>query len=269
MSKVIPSVPTPPSERRADAHGARAKPRPAAKAGPLRSKKPLPTSSLGRDSHPTAQRRAAAILEVLAGEQTVGEAARVLGISPMHYYLLERRALQALVAACAPRPKGPPGPSPEQELTRLRRDLDRSRRECLRQAALVRATQRAIGFPIAAGAPSKTKDPKGQPEPAHGKRSRRRRATVRALRAAQTLRQNSSGPDPPDVVERSPLEGNGLSGTGLTTSPAASDKAGRATPEAGHGTQGQEAGRHGTCGAAVGIGGGQAAADDVPGDARG
>jgi hypothetical protein len=213
--------------------------------------------TLGREALSVAQRRAATILEVLAGEQTVGEAAGLLGISVMHYYLLERRAVQGLVAACAPRAKGPPVPSAEQEVVRLRRELDRSRRESLRQAALVRATQRAIGFPVATAFSAKDKSTakdkasaRDQPGPANGKRRRRRPATVRALRAAQSLRQNSSGPETPDVVERSPLEGIAALGAGLSPAP-----------------QGQEAGGDRTCGAAVGIGVGEAAAGGDSGDA--
>jgi hypothetical protein len=221
-----------------------------------------------------AQRRAATILEVLAGEQTVGEAAGLLGISVMHYYLLERRAVQGLVAACAPRAKGPPAPSAEQEVVRLRRELDRSRRESLRQAALVRVTQRAIGFPGATAASAKDKSTakakasaRDQPEPTNGKRRRRRPATVRALRAAQSLRQSSSGPETPDVVEQSPLEGIAALDAGLSPASAASAKARTVMQEARHGTQGQEAGGDRACGAAVGIGVGQAAAGDDPGNA--
>ena len=72
-------------ERRRRASG-RAKSRPPTKAGgPVRSrvpgtsKRPSPYSDLGRDAPSSAQRRAAAILEVLAGEQTAAEAARAAG----------------------------------------------------------------------------------------------------------------------------------------------------------------------------------------------
>ena len=174
------------SQRSSTAPSGRPHSRPPAKSdGPVgrqsrgTSKRPSPYSDLGREAPTSAQRRAAAVLEVLAGQQTVAEAASALGISSMHYYLLERHALQGLVAACAPRPKGPPPPRPEQELVRLRRELDRSRRECQRQAALVRATQRALGFP--AGTASKPQKSKEPPEAAGGKRPPRRRATVRAI----------------------------------------------------------------------------------------
>jgi len=177
------------SQSGASAQAGRANSRPPTKAGgPIRSqslgsrKRPPPYSDLGREAPTSAQRRAAAILEVLAGEQTAAQAARALGISSMHYSLLERRALQGLVAACVPRPKGPAAVRPEQELVRLRRELERSQRQCQRQTALVRATQRALGFP--AMAPSKPSKAKDKPEAAGRKRSRRRQATLRARRSA-------------------------------------------------------------------------------------
>jgi len=143
-----------------------------------------------------ASRRAAAILEVLAGVRGPSEAAAALRISVNHYYLLERKALAGLVSACEPQPKGPRGPGIEQQLARLERELDECRRECLRQAALVRATQRAVGLPLSPPAQPQGKVGKRKgPGHAKGAAARRRRPTVRALRAAHTLRQNSSGGD--------------------------------------------------------------------------
>jgi hypothetical protein len=46
------------------------------------------------------------ILEVLAGMRTPTEAATVVGLSVPRYYLWEQRALEGLVRACEPRPKG-------------------------------------------------------------------------------------------------------------------------------------------------------------------
>ena len=149
-----------------------------------------------------ASRRAAAILEVLAGVRGPSEAAAALRISVNHYYLLERKALAGLVSACEPQPKGPRGPGLEQQLAKLERELDECRRECLRQAALVRATQRAVGLPLSppAQTPSKAGKRKGAGH-AKGAMPRRRRPTVRALRAAQTLRQNSSGEEGKEEVK--------------------------------------------------------------------
>src|SRR5271155_4376029 len=53
-----------------------------------------------------AKQRAAAILEVLAGGRTPTQAAQALGLSLGRYYLLEDKALAAVVAACEPQPRG-------------------------------------------------------------------------------------------------------------------------------------------------------------------
>ena len=153
-----------------------------------------------------AQRRAAAILEVLAGVCTPPEAAAVLSLSVNSYYLLERKALAGLTAACEPKPKGRVGPGPEQHLAAQAREVERLRRECQRQAALVRATQRAVGLPAAA--PSKTAS---QTTAAGGKRKRRRRAAVRALRAADSLRKTAEASaaaegNPPGIAGAIPEE---------------------------------------------------------------
>jgi hypothetical protein len=132
----------------------------------------------------------AAILEVLGGFRTPSEAAAALGISVSRYYLLERKALAGLLASCEPQPKGPREPSAEKKLAALERELATCRRECLRQAALVRATQRAVGLPAV---PSRTKQKSGKTQGKAIPSKRRRRPTVRALRAAETLRRNSSG----------------------------------------------------------------------------
>jgi transposase len=143
--------------------------------------------SLGKSATLLAAQRAAAILDVLAGQRTTTEAAAALEISVNHYYLLERRALEGLMAACEPQEKGPKGPILENQLQRLEQQLQQSRRECMRQAALVRATQRAVGLPAAEVKKPRRKKKTG------GLSRKKRRPTVRALKAAQRLRENSSG----------------------------------------------------------------------------
>ena len=235
-------------DRSGKSRSSKRKGRPAASARP-------PQSSLGQGQSTPAQRRAAAILEVLAGLRSASQAASTLGLSVNHYYLLERKALQGLVTACEPQPKGPAGPTAEQQVARLERELDRSRRDCLRQAALVRATQRAVGLP--SGVPAKTKGKPDPHAPPNSPRKRRRPATVRALRAAQILRKNSSGSNPAPVVEPSLPE----------AAVTATDESRQEPQEPQDGTQGTQTAGHGACGAAVGIGVGQVAADDPAADA--
>jgi hypothetical protein len=136
------------------------------------------------------------ILEVLGGLRSAQQAAAVLEISVNHYYILERNSLAALVAACEPQPRGKQ-PDPGKQLEALREELAQSRQECQRQAALVRATQRAIGLPPSAAPAEK---PKGTAGGKPGKR-RRRSASVRALRAARSL-QKAVAAEPPPVVEQ-------------------------------------------------------------------
>jgi hypothetical protein len=159
-----------------------------------------------------ARQRAAAILEVLAGGRLPSEAAAALGVSLPRYYLLEQQAVAGLVTACEPRP-GKHGPRPETRLARLEQELARSRRECARQQALVRAAQRTVGLappPVKPALPGKTTG---------SKRTRRRRPSVRALRAVAALRTDSSGPPSVEAVQREVDTGPGLGASVLPAGP--------------------------------------------------
>src|SRR5205085_8052856 len=129
----------------------------------------------------------AAILEVLAGLRTPGQAAEALGVSQARYFQLETRAMQALVASCEARPRGP-GRHLERELAALRRQHERLQRELSRHQTLVRLAQRTIGL-----APLRTHTAKpGGKEKSTDKgkdkgKKRSRRPVVRALRAAEVL----------------------------------------------------------------------------------
>jgi hypothetical protein len=133
-----------------------------------------------------ARRWAAAILEVLAGVRTPPQAAAALTVSLPRYYVGELRALQGLLAACEPRPKGRVR-TPADELARLRREADQLRRQCARQQSLLRVAQRAVGLPAAAPA---------APVRGAAKKQRQRRPTVRALRVAAGLREGEQNHDP-------------------------------------------------------------------------
>jgi hypothetical protein len=156
------------------------------------SSAPRPSSGSKRDGAPKlhldgvsreGRQLAAVLLEVLAGVQTPSAAAQLLGISLPRYYAVELRALQALVAACEPRPKGRRR-SPASELAALRRECEQLRRDCARQQALVRAAQRTIG--LAPPAPAK---------PERGTRRRRRKPTARALKAVRVLQAETPASD--------------------------------------------------------------------------
>jgi hypothetical protein len=145
---------------------------------------------LGQDESPEARKRAALILEVLAGVRTPAQAATALGVSLPRYYQLESRALRGLLAGCESKPRGP-GRSLERELAQARRDHQRLQRELGRQQALVRMAQRSIGVPPAA--------PLTKPA---GAKKRPRRPVARALSAAAHLqRQVADKPLTESVAE--------------------------------------------------------------------
>jgi hypothetical protein len=143
-----------------------------------------PYRDLGEGASSQAKRLAAAILEVLAGGRTPQQAAEALSMSVPRYYLLESRAVHAIVLACEPRSLGR-GPSPESALASLRRECEQLRREVGRQQTLVRAAQRTIG--LASPAPAARTD-------RNGKKRRRRRPTARALKAAARLTEENQEP---------------------------------------------------------------------------
>ena len=153
-----------------------------------------------------AKRTAAVILEVLAGLRTPAGAASALGIGLPRYYAWEQRAVQGLVAACAPLPRGRVT-SPDRRLAALERELATARRELARHQALARTAQRALGLPAVAdprpcGLFARKAEGSGQEAAADARRRRRRRPTVRALRAARLLRDaDSSGGDSPIAVQ--------------------------------------------------------------------
>jgi hypothetical protein len=163
----------------------------------------------GRPAHPAApprstasleaKRRAAAILEVLAGSRRPREAAAALGVTVPRYYLLEEQALRGLVAACEPRINC--GPRLETRLAQLEKQLAQAQRECARQQALVRAAQRTVGL-AAPPAAKPAAHGKTAPNAAKtGKSRRKRKPTVRALKAAGALRANSSGSNGSEALQ--------------------------------------------------------------------
>jgi hypothetical protein len=133
------------------------------------------------------RRRAAAVLEVLGGAKSPPEAAETLGIALPSYYLLETRALEGLIAACEPRPRGRSS-GEGRSVQAMKRENERLRQDLTRLQALTRAVQQAAGMPSKSDAPV-----------SEGRARRRRRATARALRAAQRLAVpvESTGPSLP------------------------------------------------------------------------
>ena len=155
-----------------------------------RQRRSGPFQDLGAGASAIARRTAAAILEVLAGVRTPTTAAEALGVSLPRYYVLENRAVHAILLACEPRTMGRQATA-ESALTALRRECEQLRRDCARQQALVRAAQRTIGLTPPA--------PAAKPEK-NGRQRRQRRPTARALRAVQRLKTEEEALPPADPV---------------------------------------------------------------------
>jgi hypothetical protein len=133
-----------------------------------------------------AKRWVVAILEVLGGTRTPQQASDALGMSLPRYYQVEARALQALLGACEPKPRGRQ-PDPGKEIAQLQRENERLQRELSRQQSLARMA-RSIGLP--APAPTTAK--------ANGKKSRKRKPATRALTLAARLQQETATETPSD-----------------------------------------------------------------------
>jgi hypothetical protein len=155
----------------------------------------VPKAARGRPARPrrTASREAqclaAAILEVLAGIRTPAEAAAAVGLSLPRYYLWEQRALEGLVLACEPRPVGKKV-SQQHQIASLQKEVVRLQQRCSRQQALVRASQRTIGLtPVPHPTPKPGSKSVGKAGTGGtGRIRRKRRPTVRAMKAAMALR---------------------------------------------------------------------------------
>ena len=159
---------------------------PSSRMRPKKSRPGVPAVNLTQAT-PEARRWAAAILEVLAGVRTPGEAAEALAVSLPRYYAVELRALHGLLAGCEPRPVGRVR-SPQSQLQALQKECERLRRQAARQQALLRVAQRAVGLPSAT-ANGKTA---GGKEAGVKKGRRRRRPRARALRVVERLQEGAA-----------------------------------------------------------------------------
>ncbi len=157
-----------------------------------KEKRTKPMGAKALAGSPEAKRQAAVILEVLSGLRRTEDASEAMKIALPRYYVLETRALQGLISALEPRPKGRQR-RPEDEIAALVKDKTRLQRELGRTQALVRASQRALGIPQV------TKEEDGRK--LDGTKRKKRRATIRAVRTVRALRR---GLDPePQTAEPS------------------------------------------------------------------
>jgi len=166
-----------------------------AKAAPTKPKqkaKPVGPSALKGSLE--ARRHAALILEVLCGERSSGDAAKAMGIALPRYYLLETRAMQGVVDALEPLPRGP-RKSADTEIAALNRQITRQKQELAGAQFRQRTAQRVLGIPA-----PETREPKTLPS---GKLRKPKRPSVRALKMVAALR--TGQPSVPQAqVEASP-----------------------------------------------------------------
>jgi hypothetical protein len=147
-----------------------------------KQKRTKPMGAKALTGSPEAKRQAAVILEVLSGLRRTEDASEAMKVALPRYYVLETRALQGLISALEPRPKGRQR-RPEDEIATLTKDNQRLQRELRRTQSLVRASQRALGIPQAPKEEDKRKlGPTGR---------KKRRATVRAIRTVRVLRKSA------------------------------------------------------------------------------
>jgi len=144
----------------------------------MKTRRTKPFGPAALEGSELARRNAALMLESLSGALGPLEASRAMGIALARYYQLEARALQALVRALEPRPRGRQenAASVQRKQNEQRRRLER---DLHRYQALYRAAQKTLGI---APKPSPASEEKS------GRKRRRMRKVTRGERLAQTLR---------------------------------------------------------------------------------
>jgi hypothetical protein len=141
--------------------------------------------SAGPNGSEGAKKTAAVVLEVLSGVRDTASAGAALGVSLSRYYVLEGRAVQGLVRALEPRPKGKQK-SPEKSLEEAQREVVRLQRELATVQALLRVSQRSLGIKAASKPERRSK--LGTSTEKLSKRKRRRRTVRRAAQVIERLR---------------------------------------------------------------------------------
>ncbi|WP_374615837.1 hypothetical protein [Thauera aminoaromatica] len=150
-----------------------------------------------------ARRHAALLLEVWCGVRTTQAASDAMGVAVTRFYQLEARALQMVVAAMEPRPRGRQKTA-ESEVAKLKLETTRLRRDVERFQSLYRTSQRALGVAVA-----KPPDKAENPGPG-GKRKRGPRKRARGQAVASVL----LGGAPADGAIKEVGDGTAEQGTG-------------------------------------------------------
>jgi hypothetical protein len=131
----------------------------------MKAKRPQATGPKAVRGSEAARRKAALLLEAWSGVRSTQSASEAMGVAVTRFYQLEARALQLIVSAMEPRPRGRQT-TLESELHKLRQERQRLVRDVERYQALYRTSQRALGVVVA-------KSPDGAKNPAPGQRRKR------------------------------------------------------------------------------------------------
>ncbi len=135
------------------------------------------------------------ILETLAGACGTSEAAERLSISLSRYYQLETRALQGMLKALEPLPRGPKK-TKDTEIRALRAEKRGLERELRQALSLLRAASRSVGVkPRRKRAASRKKG-------ARRKRRARGKAVLETLREATTKEESDGTQEPGGAAAR-------------------------------------------------------------------
>lgn len=148
-----------------------------------------------------ARRQAALLLEAWSGVRSTQSASEAMGVVLTRFYQLEARALQMIVSAMEPRPRGRQRTA-ESEVAKLKADKQRLVRDVERFQSLYRTAQRALGIAVAKPAE------KGNTPAPGGKRKRGPRQRARGQAVAAELLGNGQVQQPREGYDGATEQGS-------------------------------------------------------------
>lgn len=152
-----------------------------------------------------ARRLAALLLEAWSGVRSTQSASDAMGVAVTRFYQLEARALQMVVAAMEPRPRGRQR-TVDSELGKLKAEKQRLARDVERFQSLYRTAQRALGVAVA------RPDPKAENPGLGGKRKRGPRKRARGQAVAAVLLSDAAADGPREASDGTTEQGSGARG---------------------------------------------------------
>jgi hypothetical protein len=152
-----------------------------------------------------ARRQAALLLEAWSGVRSTQSASEAMGVALTRFYQLEARALQVLVSAMEPRPRGRQRTAAS-ELAQLRAEKQRLQRDVERYQSLYRTAQRSLGVVVA-----KVVEPAKNAAPG-GKRRRGPRTKARGQAVAAVLLGSASATGGEEANDAASEQGPGPRG---------------------------------------------------------